>query len=179
MSGELYICAKHYTRCSWQEGNSNAAIVQCKEKPAGDKYGFGYFSRQLNSGKGVNPLFSDSRRRPDRHALEVMVSKLAGQHLRERVLHHSNAWHVISHAVQCGLGWGEDHNWICTELVWRNGSLSCLRPSSDNYCGCSWETTAQLVVRSTPWRRCSAQRRGSAPFPSPPSPLYLLWSIFP
>ena len=45
--------------------------VQCKEKPAGDKYGFGYFSRHLNSGKGINPLLSDSRRRSDRYALEV------------------------------------------------------------------------------------------------------------
>ena len=45
--------------------------MQCKEKPTGDKYGFGYFSRLLNSGKGINPLLSDSRRRPDRYALEV------------------------------------------------------------------------------------------------------------
>ena len=47
-------------------------VLQCKEKPQGDKYGFGYFSRQLNSGKGVKPLLSDSRRRPDRYALEVI-----------------------------------------------------------------------------------------------------------
>ena len=45
--------------------------LQCKEKPASDKYGFGYFSRHLNSGKGINPLLSDSRRRSDRYALEV------------------------------------------------------------------------------------------------------------
>jgi len=49
-------------------------LLQCKEKPVGDKYGFGYFSRLMNSGKGVNPLLSDSRRRPDRFALEVSLS---------------------------------------------------------------------------------------------------------
>jgi len=45
--------------------------VQCKEKPKGDKYGFTYFARMMNEGKGVAPLPSDSRRRPDRAALEV------------------------------------------------------------------------------------------------------------
>ena len=49
------------------------ASPQCKEKPKGDKYGFGHFSRLLNSGKGINPLLSDSRRRPDRYALEVFL----------------------------------------------------------------------------------------------------------
>lgn len=47
------------------------AVLQCKEKPQGDKYGFTYFARMLNSGKGLAPLPSDSRRRPDRAALEV------------------------------------------------------------------------------------------------------------
>lgn len=45
--------------------------MQCKEKPRGDKYGFTYFARMMNEGKGVAPLSSDSRRRPDRAALEV------------------------------------------------------------------------------------------------------------
>lgn len=45
--------------------------VQCKEKPKGDKYGFTYFARMMNNGKGLAPLPSDSRRRPDRAALEV------------------------------------------------------------------------------------------------------------
>ncbi len=45
--------------------------MQCKEKPEGDKYGFTYFARMLNSGKGLAPLPSDSRRRADRAALEV------------------------------------------------------------------------------------------------------------
>lgn len=47
-------------------------MLQCKEKPQGDKYGFTYFARMLNSGKGLAPLPSDSRRRPDRAALEVI-----------------------------------------------------------------------------------------------------------
>jgi hypothetical protein len=46
--------------------------VQCSDKPAeADKYGFSNFARMLMSGKGLNPLPSDSRRRPDRTALEV------------------------------------------------------------------------------------------------------------
>jgi hypothetical protein len=51
-------------------GSEPVRMWTCKEKPVGDKYGFGYFSRLMNSGKGVNPLLSDSRRRPDRFALE-------------------------------------------------------------------------------------------------------------
>ncbi len=46
--------------------------VQCSDKPAeADKYGFSNFARMLMRGKGLNPLPSDSRRRPDRTALEV------------------------------------------------------------------------------------------------------------
>lgn len=45
-------------------------LWECKEKPQGDKYGFTYFARMLNNGKGLAPLPSDSRRRPDRAALE-------------------------------------------------------------------------------------------------------------
>lgn len=48
--------------------------AQCKEKPQGDKYGFTHFARSLNDGKGLAPLPSDSRRRPDRAALEVLPS---------------------------------------------------------------------------------------------------------
>ena len=49
-------------------------LAQCKEKPKGDKYGFTHFARMLNAGKGVAPLASDSRRRPDRAALEVKAA---------------------------------------------------------------------------------------------------------
>ncbi len=49
-------------------------LAQCKEKPKGDKYGFTRFARMLNAGKGVAPLASDSRRRPDRAALEVKAA---------------------------------------------------------------------------------------------------------
>lgn len=46
--------------------------MQCSEKPSDpDKYGFSNFARMLMSGKGLNPLPSDSRRRPDRAALQV------------------------------------------------------------------------------------------------------------
>jgi hypothetical protein len=46
---------------------------QCAEKPADDYYGFTHFARDvLNSCKGgINPLPSDSRRRPDRALLEL------------------------------------------------------------------------------------------------------------
>jgi hypothetical protein len=51
----------------------------CTEKPTeADKYGFSYFARSLNSCKGINPLPSDSRRRPDRTALERGDHLLAG-----------------------------------------------------------------------------------------------------
>ncbi|KAK9830605.1 hypothetical protein WJX81_004342 [Elliptochloris bilobata] len=53
-------------------------LWKCKEKPKGDKYGFTHFSRFLNSGKGIAPLSSDSRRRPDRYALELGDHSAAG-----------------------------------------------------------------------------------------------------
>lgn len=47
-------------------------MMQCSDKPSDpDKYGFSNFARMLMSGKGLNPLSSDSRRRPDRSALQV------------------------------------------------------------------------------------------------------------
>lgn len=51
--------------------------MQCKEKPQGDKYGFTSFALELCSGKGLDPLPSDSRRRGDRHALHVSEVCLA------------------------------------------------------------------------------------------------------
>ena len=54
------------------------ARPQCKEKPKGDKYGFTHFARLLCSGKGLAPLGSDSRRRPDRAALEWGDAGTAG-----------------------------------------------------------------------------------------------------
>eukprot|EP00884_Botryococcus_braunii_P006702 jgi/Botrbrau1/16032/Bobra.7_2s0006.1 len=71
-----------YQRCD-PEGNplpdeAPVRVWQCKEKPEGDKYGFTYFSRRLNDGKGVAPLPSDSRRRPDRHALAEGDRSTAG-----------------------------------------------------------------------------------------------------
>lgn len=45
--------------------------VQAAPKPEGDKYGFTHFAHKLNSSEGVIPLPSDSRRRKDRHALQV------------------------------------------------------------------------------------------------------------
>lgn len=50
------------------------SVMQCTPKPEGDKYGFSSFARMLLSGKGLNPLPSDSRRRPDRTALEVCLT---------------------------------------------------------------------------------------------------------
>jgi hypothetical protein len=45
--------------------------LQAAPKPEGDKYGFTHFAHKLNSSEGVSPLPSDSRRRKDRHALQV------------------------------------------------------------------------------------------------------------
>ncbi|EFN59995.1 hypothetical protein CHLNCDRAFT_133152 [Chlorella variabilis] len=45
---------------------------ECAEKPADDPYGFTHFAHTLNSCEGgINPLPSDSRRRPDRALLEL------------------------------------------------------------------------------------------------------------
>lgn len=45
---------------------------QCREKPADDPYQFTHFCHELNSCTGgINPLPSDSRRRPDRALLEL------------------------------------------------------------------------------------------------------------
>ena len=60
------------TRSEAQIGTDSLCFhMQCKEKPKGDKYGFTHFARSLNSGKGIAPLSSDSRRRADRYALEA------------------------------------------------------------------------------------------------------------
>ena len=55
--------------------------AQCKPKPEGDKYGFTHFARQSCSGEGLDPLPSDSRRRGDRHALQVQSCALPALHL--------------------------------------------------------------------------------------------------
>lgn len=76
--------------------------MQCSEKPADpDKYGFSNFARMLMSGKGLNPLPSDSRRRPDRAALQVcpscsgvLFSCIFG------AFHHGSAWVCIT-AICC------------------------------------------------------------------------------
>ena len=62
-------------------------MAQCKEKAKADKYGFTYFARMMNEGKGVAPLGSDSRRRPDRAALEVGRLPLCTYHIL-----HLAAW---------------------------------------------------------------------------------------
>lgn len=43
----------------------------CREKPESDPYSFTHFAHELNKCEGVNPLPSDSRRRPDRALLEL------------------------------------------------------------------------------------------------------------
>lgn len=43
----------------------------CREKPENDPYSFTFFAHELNSCEGINPLPSDSRRRPDRALLEL------------------------------------------------------------------------------------------------------------
>ena len=73
---------KHLARADLdaQPGLSHISYaLQCKAKPADDKYGFSHFARMLNSGKGLRPLPSDSRRRPDRTALEVGPPALGTQ----------------------------------------------------------------------------------------------------
>ncbi|KAK9817890.1 hypothetical protein WJX72_003822 [[Myrmecia] bisecta] len=59
-------------------GAETVRLWTCKPKPTDDKYGFTYFARMLNSCKGINPMPSDSRRRPDRAALEAGDNATAG-----------------------------------------------------------------------------------------------------
>jgi len=43
----------------------------CRKRPESDPYSFTHFAHELNSCEGINPMPSDSRRRPDRALLEV------------------------------------------------------------------------------------------------------------
>ena len=75
----LHACSMDNTLKSGMSGTSAdlECVMQCKEKPQGDKYGFTSFALELCSGKGLDPLPSDSRRRGDRHALHVSEVHLA------------------------------------------------------------------------------------------------------
>ncbi|KAI7842034.1 hypothetical protein COHA_004235 [Chlorella ohadii] len=54
------------------EGAEPLRLWTCREKPADDPYQFTHFAHELNSCEGgINPLPSDSRRRPDRALLEL------------------------------------------------------------------------------------------------------------
>lgn len=46
----------------------------CREKPEDDPYSFTYFAHELNNCEDINPMPSDSRRRPDRALLELGTS---------------------------------------------------------------------------------------------------------
>jgi hypothetical protein len=56
------------------EGAEVVRLWTCRERPEADPYAFTHFAHELNSCAGVNPLPSDSRRRPDRAALEAGAS---------------------------------------------------------------------------------------------------------
>lgn len=65
------MCREAHIQCV----KAAVVVMQCSDKPSDpDKYGFSNFARMLMSGKGLNPLPSDSRRRPDRAALQVCPS---------------------------------------------------------------------------------------------------------
>jgi hypothetical protein len=73
------------TRCDPETGEAvpgagKTRVWECVPKPEGDKYGFTHFARKLCEGVGLNPLPSDSRRRPDRAALEAGDQRAAGAH---------------------------------------------------------------------------------------------------
>lgn len=56
----------------------------CKDKPKDDKYGFTHWARKLMTSEGcANPLPSDSRRRPDRAALEDNETVMSGKYKYE------------------------------------------------------------------------------------------------
>lgn len=61
-------------------------IWTCRPKPEDDPYSFTHFAHELNSCEGINPMPSDSRRRPDRALLELGQSgeaAVAKHHLEE------------------------------------------------------------------------------------------------
>lgn len=63
------------TKCD-EEGNplpdaEPLELWRCDPKPEDDPYGFTNFANKLNNCEGINPLPSDSRRRPDRAQLEL------------------------------------------------------------------------------------------------------------
>ena len=97
-------------------------MAQCKEKPKGDKYGFTYFARMLNEGKGVAPLGSDSRRRPDRAALEVGRLPLCTHHILSA---SSSMASLCLWLALCGLlVWVAELSFRSLELVQRLCSCS-------------------------------------------------------
>lgn len=55
-------------------------LWECVAKPEGDIYKFTHFAHKLMSGKGINPLPSDARRRRDRLALQLCDNSTAGTH---------------------------------------------------------------------------------------------------
>ncbi len=73
------------TRCDPESGEplpgvGTTRVWSCPPKPEGDKFGFTHFARRLCEGTGLDPLPSDSRRRPDRAALEAGDQRAAGAH---------------------------------------------------------------------------------------------------
>jgi hypothetical protein len=65
------------------EGAEPKRLWTISAKPEGDYYGFTSFAHKLNSCEDIlEPLASDSRRRPDRAALEAGETTLAGARLR-------------------------------------------------------------------------------------------------
>ena len=73
------------TRCDPETGEAVAGagktrVWACPPRPAGDRFGFTHFARRLCDGAGLDPLPSDSRRRPDRAALEAGDQRASGAH---------------------------------------------------------------------------------------------------
>ena len=67
-------------------GEETIRLWTCRAKPEDDPYSFTHFAHILNSCEGVNPMPSDSRRRPDRALLELGQSSdsaVAKHHLEE------------------------------------------------------------------------------------------------
>jgi len=73
------------TRCDPESGEATPGagrtrVWACPPRPEGDRFGFTHFARRLCAGAGLDPLPSDSRRRPDRAALEAGDQRAAGGH---------------------------------------------------------------------------------------------------
>ena len=125
--------------------HSFIALMQCAPKPEGDPYGFTQFALKLNDCEGVNPLPSDSRRRPDRAQVgactRVCVSVLLDAQLDAQRLREPPS-------DGCSLSWATAATRRWPSTIWRRCSGRSAR------CVCSFVRVAMVLGQA----RCVCEK---------------------